>query len=152
MAMSADEQRLQLRAPSGKLRGNDRREAQRDARLRDQPGPHVAHATPASIARDARRPRAVPRRISASRSAASAERRRADGRERVDASDVPTATKKITSTGERAALNRRLQRVALRDRQVLDDEPGGHRRQQRLELLRRADLAEQRARADAGRA
>ena len=38
----------------------------------------------------------------------------------------------------RAALDGRLQRVALRDRQVLDHETRGHRREQRLELLRAA--------------
>ena len=45
---------------------------------------------------------------------------------------------------QRAALDGRLQRVALSERQVLDDETGGHRGQQRLELLRAAHLAEQR--------
>ena len=38
---------------------------------------------------------------------------------------------------QRAALKRHLERVALRDGEVLDDKPGGHRREQRLEPLRR---------------
>ena len=63
-------------------------------------------------------------------------------------SDVPTATKKITSTGERRALDGRLQRIALGERQVLDHQASGHGRQQRLELLCAADLAEQRADRD----
>ena len=63
-------------------------------------------------------------------------------------SDAPTATKNTTSTGSAPRWIADLERVALRHRDVLNHEARGHRRQQRLEPLRGADLAEQRAHAE----
>ena len=47
-----------------------------------------------------------------------------------------------------ATLHSRAQRIPLRDRQVLDHETCGHRRQERLELLRAPHLAQDNADAE----
>ena len=69
----------------------------------------------------------------------------ADDRQRVETQRRADRDEEDDQDRRRAALHRRLQRVALSDRQVLDDQPRRHRGQQRLELLLAADLAQQRA-------
>ena len=68
-----------------------------------------------------------------------------DGASASSLSEAPTADEKDDQDRRRAALHGRAQRVALRHRQILDHQSRGDRRQERLELLRAADLAENRA-------
>ena len=64
------------------------------------------------------------------------------------AATSPIATKNTTSTGSAPRWIATFSASPCGDRDVLDHQPGGHRRQQRLEALRRADLAEQHAHAE----
>ena len=135
------EQHLHLSAPGRELGREHRRQPQRDARLRDQPRPRVRarariHGRVAQPdgQSDANQPdaecdqtgrRRAPIVASASKLQRGADRDEEDDEHR-----------------KRAALKRHLERVALRHGEVLDDQAGRHRREQRLEPLCGADLAE----------
>ena len=71
-----------------------------------------------------------------------------DGGQRVEPERGADGREEDDEHRRRAALHGRAQRVALRDRQVLDHEARGDRGQERLELLRAAHLAEDRAHAE----
>ena len=141
-----DEQRLQLRAPAGKFGGDDRGESERDAGLGDQPGPGVLPG--GGIDAGARKPKRQPEPDGRDPDRGDGKRQQADGRERVQPQRRADGDEEDHQDRRRAALHGGLERVALRDREVLDDQARGHRGQQRLELLRGADLAEQPAHHD----
>ena len=71
-----------------------------------------------------------------------------DGGQRIQPERRTDSRKEHDQHGRGATLHRRAQRVALCHRQVLDHEPRGDRRQERLELLRASDLAQDRADAE----
>ena len=85
---------------------------------------------------DERTPRATPSLISSSRTADSANDDDADRGKRVEPQRRADGDEEDDQHRRRSALDGRLQRIALSDRQVLDDESRGHGREQRLELLR----------------
>ncbi len=135
-------QHLKVHTPLAELPCHHRSEAERNSGLRDKARPHVlpgvvVNGGSARAQRHARldQPQPEPRhreRCQAKRAERVEAKRRADGDEEHD------------QHRWRRALDGALERVALRDRQVLDDQSGRHCRQQWLELLRGPHLAEQR--------
>ena len=97
---------------------------------------------------DPRRPTARPSEIKPMRSSTSASATVPICSERVELQRRAHRDEEDDQHRQRAALDRHLERVALRHGDVLDHHAGGHRREQRLEALRRADLAQQRAHAE----
>ena len=94
---------------------------------------------------DALSPAATPRRIRAMPRRDERQRHEPDLSQRIELQRHPRRDEEHDQHRQRAALDRHLQRIALRDGDVLDHQPGGHRGQQRLEPLGPADLAEQHA-------
>jgi hypothetical protein len=137
------QQHLQLRAPARELRRDDGGEAERDTGLRDEPRPRVAADARVDVRGAQPRLDADPDEDEAQ--PGDDERHDADRRERVHAQRRAHRHEEDHQHRHGAALHGGLQRVALRQRQVLDDQASCDGRQQRLELLHRSDLAEQAA-------
>ena len=93
---------------------------------------------------DARRPERQPEPDHRNPDRGDGERQQADGGQRAQLQRRADGDEEDHQDGRRPALHGGLERVALRDREVLDHQTGGDRGQQRFELLRGADLAEQR--------
>ena len=71
-----------------------------------------------------------------------------DGGQRIQPERRADRRKKHDQHRRGATLHRRAQGVSLRHRQVLDHQSGGDRGQERLELLRTSDLAQDNADAE----
>jgi hypothetical protein len=141
-----DEQHLQLPAPRREFGRDDRGEPKRDAGLRNQAGPCVG----ADARFDAGGFEAE-RQAEANQAHAQRHNRGCDEahrRQRVEPKRGADGDEEHHQHRKGATLKRDLERVALRHREVFDDEPGGHRGEERLEALGRADLAEDRADAN----
>ncbi len=130
----AHEQQLHLRAPARKLRRHHRREPERDACLGDEAGPRVlADALVEPGERPADPEAGVDEPEPDHREG---DRDVPDGGERVEPERGADRGEEDDEHRRRAALHGRAQRIALRHRQILDHQPRGDRRQERLELLR----------------
>ena len=110
---------LHLVAPAGKLGRHDRRETEGNPCLRHQAGPGVARRSAPAVRPIAPR-RAGPCRMKTSRATASASAASPITASASRRSEAPTATKNTTSTGGAPRLHGGTERVALRDREVLD--------------------------------
>ena len=135
-----DQQQLQLVAPPWKLGGDDGRKPQGNPGLRHQPGPRVLPDRLGKPGQLDACPDAQPDESESDRG--QGDRAEPDGGHRVEPKRRADRHEEDHQHRRRATAHGGPQRVALRDRQVLDDHAGGERGQQRLELLRRADLAQ----------
>ena len=138
-----DQQQLHLVAPPRELGGDDGGKPEGNPGLRHQPGPRVRAdrlRKPGRLdsCRDAK-----PDESESDRG--QGDRADADGRHRVEPKGGTDRHKEDHQHRRRATAYGGPQRVALRDRQVLNDHASGEGGQQRLELLRRAHLTQHRA-------